>query len=110
MINPLGDTITLGEVFKRTTQKIKVIDFWASWCPPCITEIKKQEFLNTENQYYLVGGQNSSLGKSLKVSGIPRYVIFDKQGKIILDHAPRPSDSIVFKRAIDDINLKSGIN
>jgi len=141
LINPLGDTITLEKVFKRTTQKIKVIDFWATWCPPCIREIKKvksfkdelsevnnvewiyisidkdyekwlkktlelQEFFNTENQYYLLGGQNSSLGKSLKIRGIPRYVIFDKQEKIILDHAPRPSDSIVFKRVIDNINLK----
>jgi len=141
LINPAGDTTNLGEVFQRTKQKIKVIDFWASWCPPCIREIKKvkgfknelkdknhvewiyisidkdfdkwmkktlelQEYFNVENQYYLQGGINSSLAKSLKVRGIPRYVIFDKKEKIILDNAPRPSDTIVFKRVIDDINLK----
>ena len=142
LINPAGDTTNLGEVFNRSKKRIKVIDFWASWCPPCIREIKKakdfknelkdnnhvewiyisidkdfdkwmkktlelQEYFNAENQYYLLGGQNSSLGKSLKVRGIPRYVIFDKKERIVLDNAPRPSDRIVFKRVIDDINLKN---
>ncbi len=123
-------------------KKIKVIDLWASWCSPCIVEIKKakefknklsnedhvewiyisidkdyktwlnkslelQEFFNVENQYYLVGGKFSSLGKSLKISSIPRYVVFDKKEKIVLDNAPRPSDSIIFKRVIDDINNKN---
>jgi hypothetical protein len=63
-----------------------------------------QEHLNTKHQYIIVGGKNSSLGKALKVSGIPRYVIFDKKEQIVLDNAPRPSDSLIFKKVIDKIN------
>ncbi len=144
LINPIGDTTTLGEIYKRVANKIKVIDFWASWCPPCVREIKNakyfkdnlanrnnvewiyisidrnyenwlksslklQEYFNTENQYYLLGGKNSSLGKFLKVNGIPRYVILDKHEKIIIDNAPRPSDSLVFKKIIDEINFNGSL-
>ena len=140
LISINGDTITLQEVFDTSKNKIKVIDFWASWCSPCIDEIGKakafknklleskdvewiylsidkdrtswlkkskelKQFLNVNHQYFLVRGKNSMLGNGLKISGIPRYVIFDKKEQIVLDNAPRPSDSLVFKKIIDKIHL-----
>lgn len=36
-----GDTVTLDNPLKKARNKIKVFDFWASWCSPCISEITK---------------------------------------------------------------------
>ena len=40
-ININGDTLSFKDVFKRSNKRIKVLDFWASWCPPCIEQIKE---------------------------------------------------------------------
>lgn len=138
-VNYIGDTLSLRKIFARSSKRIKVVDFWASWCPPCVQQIKEgkafkdrllvennvewiylsvdkdyqqwlnknKEFehvLNFSNSFFILNGHKSSLASSLKVNGIPRYVIFNQKNKIVLNTAPSPSDSEYFERIIDGIN------
>jgi len=40
----------------------------------------------------LLSEYDESIGKYYKIEGIPRLMIFDKEGKIVTVDAPRPSD------------------
>jgi thiol-disulfide isomerase/thioredoxin len=45
-----------------------------------------------ENTFLLLDFQKSAVKKEFKIGAIPRYILFDKNGKMILEKAPRPSD------------------
>ena len=53
----------------------------------------------------LIANYNESVGKYYKVEGIPRLMIFDKEGRIVTVDAPKPSDPR-FKKLIEE-TLKS---
>ena len=98
------------------------IDLWATWCSPCRAEIpflekikaqykdKNINFLSldvyddTAKWKAMVKAQNMGgwqlsspdremdFLKKFVVDGIPRFILLDKDGKIIDANAPRPSD------------------
>ena len=96
------------------------VDLWASWCVPCLREAPFLQQLEKELQNPLVKivsisidrteepwkkkmeqlgmhglqwiNTDNSLPEALNVRGIPYFVIYDKNGNMLLKDAPRPSN------------------
>ncbi|UTA67905.1 TlpA disulfide reductase family protein [Emticicia sp. 21SJ11W-3] len=64
----------------------------------------KQIGLSETHNYLLPKGNDSEIAKKLKIVAIPRYIIMDKEGRVINSDAPRPSDPKI--REIFDVMLK----
>ena len=110
-------SITFQEILKKHEGKTIFIELWASWCSDCVKampEVKKLNqtygnevvFVNlsfdktvekwiegidkyqVEGENYFIGdNMKGTFGASLDVNWIPRYLIVDKTGKIVLYRA-----------------------
>ena len=45
---------------------------------------------------YSPGGWNATVAKHFRVNSIPRYMLIDKSGKIVMGNAKRPSDPAIY--------------
>ncbi len=114
--------------------KFVYIDVWATWCGPCVYEIphlkKLQDTLEGKNivlisickSDYEQNWRSFVAKKDLKgvqlfaeesqtqffddfiVSGIPRFILLDKEGKIIEYDAKRPSDPKLLEQLLKLLN------
>ncbi len=124
-VTPQGDSISSLNL----KGKIIYADVWATWCGPCIEEIpfskklqnsyernKDVVFLNISVDKQIELWKNTlakdsdwkgvhintdfSIYESYLINGIPRYILIDKEGKIVMSDAPRPSSN----KAIEEID------
>lgn len=106
-----------GKIVKLSELKNKVvfINFWATWCPPCVAEMpsiqqlyenykynnevvfllinqdenfnKAKNFVKKKNYNFTIYQAKSKIPKDLKSFGIPTTYVLDKQGNIAFEHS-----------------------
>lgn len=126
-------SLSFTDLLQTNHGKLIYIDFWASWCAPCIKALPASHRLREsyKNQdlafiyiskdenydYWIQGARKHGLDKvpysyiidnlytsrlleDLDIATIPRYLLYDKSGKLKHKNAPGP-ESAELRRLID---------
>ena len=57
----------------------------------------EEERLDQQNSFLILNNTESNIGKRFRINSIPRYILIGRDGKIISDDAPPPSDKTILK-------------
>ena len=111
-----GSQVAFKDILKKYKGRTLVIEVWASWCGDCVKAMPKVKELQVNNSdvsylfisadktadkwkigiekhelkgdhYMMNDGMKGIFGKAIDLDWIPRYIIVDKNGKIVLYRA-----------------------
>ena len=111
-----GTQVAFKNILKKYKGKTLVIEVWASWCSDCVKAMPKMNELQANNpdvaylfismdktaekwkngiekheikgDHFMANDQMKGVfGKAIDADWIPRYIIVDKKGKIVLYRA-----------------------
>ena len=121
-----GKEVLFKEII--TEKNLTFIDFWASWCVPCIEELPELRKRKEENSRYAhfisisidakeenwknalqkhnmdvlssyrLVDRNNKMIKDFDVKSIPRFFLVDIRGKVLHADMPRPSEKEYFEK------------
>lgn len=117
--------------FSKFRGKYVYIDMWASWCVPCVKEVphlqklekelknpdvvfvsisidKKEDVWKAKMQELGLHGhqlldKENRLYQALNPKGVPFFAIYDKEGRLYMHDAPRPSMGIGVKEMLEGL-------
>ena len=111
-----GNQVAFKDILKKHKGKTLLIEVWASWCGDCVKAMPKLKELQSNNpntsyvfismdkttdkwklgiekheikgDHYMANDQMKGVfGKAIDLDWIPRYIIVDKTGKIVIYRA-----------------------
>jgi thiol-disulfide isomerase/thioredoxin len=116
LLAPDGSQVAFQDILKKHEGKTVVIEMWASWCGDCVKAMPKTKELQANNpdvdfvfvsldktadkwkigivkhelegDHFMANDQQQGVfGKAIDLTWIPRYIILDKTGKVVLYRA-----------------------
>ena len=126
LVNFSGDEVLFKEILQKHLGKTVMIDIWASWCGDCIKGLPKLNIIQQKfpdinyifvsldkNQrswkdgikrysikgehYYVNGGWKSIFAENIDLDWIPRYIVINPAGKVVLYRAIYADDKEIIK-------------
>ena len=125
-INFDGDSVSFKSILDSHKGRDVLIDVWASWCKDCIKSLPKLKELQSSypnldyiflsldksqkawrkgiernnlkgEHYFMSSGWKGPMGNFLNLDWIPRYLLVNSEGEIVVYKAIKPNDKNLLK-------------